>query len=274
MIDLAIIGSGPASLSAAVYAARAGLDVVVYERNRIGGALTEIAQIENYPGFFGPGANLAENMKKQALDAGAKIEYGECESITKDENFKLVIDGEEIEAKAVIVATGSEPKKLSLSGIKRPISYCALCDGALYKDKNIAVVGGGNSATQESLYLAKIAQKVTIFVRNELMAEACIIDRIKENNNIEIIENAKISAEKLNEFDGIFVFIGKQPATSFLPKEILSEEKYIIAPEYMTTIPGLFAAGDVRDGSIKQAVSASSEGAAAAIAAVAYINKK
>lgn len=266
MIDLAIIGSGPASLSAAVYAARAGLDVVIYEQNRIGGALTEIAQIENYPGFFGAGSDLAENMKKQALDAGAKIEYGECESITKDENFKLIIDGEEVESRTVLVATGSEPKKLNIEGIEKPISYCALCDGALYKDKDIVVVGSGNSAFQESIYLAKIAKTVTILAKAELKAEPYLLEKMKACENIIVKEMTESTAELLNTFDGIFVFIGKQPATSFLPEEILSEDKYIKTENYMTDIPGLFAAGDVRDGSIKQAVSASSEGAAAALA--------
>lgn len=271
MIDLAIIGSGPASLSAAVYAARGGLSVVVYERNRIGGALTEIAQIENFPGFFGPGAELAENMKKQALDAGAKIEYGECESITKNENFELTIDGEKIEAKTVLVATGSEPKRLKIEGIEKPISYCALCDGALYKDKDIVVVGSGNSAFQESIYLADIVKTVTILVKNELKAEPYIIEKLKSKDNVIVKESTVATAELLNSFDGIFVFIGKQPATSFLPEEVLSEEKYIKTENYMTKIAGLFAAGDVREGSIKQAVSASSEGAAAALAISNYL---
>ncbi len=275
MLDLAVIGSGPAALSAAIYIARAGYKVSVFEKNAIGGALTEISKIENYPGFIGTGKELAETMKNQVLAFGAKIEYGECESIKKEnDNFILSIDGENIESKAVLVATGSEPKKLQIEGIEKPISYCSLCDGALFADKKIAVVGGGNSAVQESIYLAKIAKTVTLFSRSEIKAEKHIIKNLEALSNVEVSENTEITSELLNNFDGIFVFIGKKPATNFVPKNVLDDCGFIKTEEYQTEISGLFAAGDVRKGSIKQAISASSDGAAAAIAVIDFLKHK
>lgn len=267
MLDLAIIGSGPAALTAAIYAARAGLKTVVYEKGAMGGALSQIAKIENYPGFVGAGADLAAVMRDQATTAGAKIEYGECQGVNP-----LIIDGEEIAARAILIATGSEPIPLDVKTDK-PVSYCALCDGALYKGKAIAVIGGGNSAIQESIHLAKIVGSITVFSRSALSAEPYIIDKLKQCKNVTIRENITATPADLAHFAAVFTFIGKRPATTFLPSEILTKDGYIKTDDYATSINGIFAAGDVRDGSIRQAISAAADGAAAAITITKFLQK-
>ena len=268
MLDLAIIGSGPAALSAAIYAARAGLTVKVYEKAKIGGALTEIVNIENFPGFIGSGNELAEKLKKQAKLAGAEIIYGECTSVEP-----LVIDDEEVAARAIIVATGSEPKPLSFA-IKPPVSYCALCDGPLYKGKNIAVIGGGNSAASESLYLADLAKKVTLISHTAIRADHCFVEKLHTKENIEIKENLEPTPELLNQFGAVFVFIGKRPASSFMPKSSLTSAGYIKSEGNATTIKGVFVAGDIREGSTKQAITAAADGAAAALAAISFLRRQ
>lgn len=265
MLDLAIIGSGPAALSAAIYAARAGLSVKVFEKAKIGGALTEIANIENFPGFMGPGAKLAENLKKQAIHAGAEITYGECTNIKP-----LIIDDEEIAARAVIVATGSEPRPLPFK-LDKPVSYCALCDGPLYKGKNIAVVGGGNSAVGESIYLADLAKNLTLISHTPIRADSCFIKKLQSKKNVEIKENLEPTAELLNQFDAVFVFIGKRPASDFMPPSVVTSAGYIKANGNSTPLKGVFVAGDIREGSIKQAVTAAADGAAAALAAIDFL---
>lgn len=264
MLDVAIIGAGPAALTAALYLVRAGLKVEIFEKSKIGGALTEIAKIENYPGFVGAGQELAKNLRTQAESAGAKITFGECESISP-----LRIDGEEIEAKTILIATGSEPRKLDIE-LKAPVSYCALCDAPLYKNRNIAVVGGANSALQESLYLAKIAKNVTVFSHSNFKAENYITEKVKNAGNISLVENVEITPELLNEYDGVFVFIGKLPATSFIDKKYLDEEGYIITNNNKVD-EGIFVAGDVRSGAIKQAAAAAADGVAAAMAIIEYL---
>jgi thioredoxin reductase (NADPH) len=262
MIDLAVIGSGPAALTAGLYAARLGLSVKVFERNKIGGALTEISHLANFPGFDGAGADFAENLRHQVEQAGAKIEYGTCESIDP-----LTIDEEKVKARAIIIATGSEPRPLDVP-TKTPISYCALCDAPLYKGKNIIVIGGGNSAVGETLHLAGIAKHVTLISHSKLKADSVFIKQLKALKNVEIKENFDVTTEILDAADGVFVFIGKRPATNFLPKKILDQNGYIVTDDNnCTAIKNVFAAGDVRAGTLKQAVSAAADGAAAAVAA-------
>ena len=269
MIDLAIVGSGPAALSAAIYAARAGLKVQVFEKGNIGGTLPEIARIENYPGFIGGGSELAEKFKAQAIELGAEISYGEC---TKVESGSLIIDDEKVEARAILIATGSAPKKLDIEGITVPVSYCAICDGALYKGKRVAVVGGGNSAIQESAHLAEFASEVVILSRSSVKANQSSVEKL--GSNVTIKENAEINAEVLNQFDGVFVFIGKVPATDFLPAELLDEKGFIKTENYQTALPGVFAAGDVRADTIKQVVTAAADGAAAALRIIDVLGQK
>lgn len=273
MLDLAIIGSGPAAMSAAIYAARAGISVKVFEKKLFGGALTEIARIDNFPGFSGKGSELAEKMHSQAISAGAKIEYGEFQGFkdldtkteSKKDHLKLIIDDEIVLARTALIATGSEPKKLNIE-TSTPVSYCATCDAPLYKDKEVLVIGGGNSAVQESIQMLKIVKKLTIVSRSPFCAEKPLVEKLRVHKNVKILENTSVTPEMLEKVDGVFAFIGKKPATNYLPKEILNQNNYIITDDcYMTPIEGIFAAGDVRSGSIKQAITAAAEGATAAI---------
>lgn len=260
MYDLAIIGSGPAALTAAIYAVRAGLRVGVFERSNFGGALVEISHIANFPGFDGEGKDLSEKLVTQAKAAGVEFSYGTCSSLRP-----LMIDGEEVDARAVLVATGSEPIHLSVP-TSAPVSYCALCDGDLYKGKKVLVVGGGNSAVSEAIHLSKIAKTVTILSHSFLKAQEVLIREARALSNIEIIENTEPTTEFLNSFDGVFVLIGKRPASSLFPPHLLDESGYIKTDSgYMTGEPGIFAAGDVRSGSVKQAITAAADGAAAGI---------
>lgn len=304
-LDLVILGSGPAALTAALYAARAGLKVKVFERAKIGGALTEISHIANFPGFVGSGKELAEKIRAQAEEAGAETDYGECTRVwRRTHEFSLTVDEEELRAKAVIVATGSEPRPLDFT-IQPPVSYCALCDGDLVKGRHIAVVGGGNSAVQESLYLANLAQHVTLITHSRVKSDHHLQTRLKAADNIEVKEMTEPTPELLNIFEYVFVFIGKRPATSCLAEldqstlsltPLLDASGYIVTGQvsasepdstsepspaentqnpsnlaHQTVIPGLFAAGDVRANAIRQAITAAGDGAAAAIEAIEWL---
>lgn len=260
MPDLAIIGSGPAALTAAIYARRAGLSVEIFEATSFGGALQEISHLANFPGFDGEGKELSEKLIAQAKSAGAKFTYGTCTSVSP-----LIIDGEEKLARAVLIATGSTPKTLALPTTK-PISYCVLCDGALYAGKNVLVVGGGNSAVGEAISLANIASSVTVVSHSPLKAEESLILELKSKKNVKILESTEPTTLPLDSFDGIFVLVGKAPASSFMPTSALDENGYIITDkDFQTRVPGVFAAGDVRAGSLKQAIIAAGEGASASV---------
>ena len=307
VLDLAIIGSGPAALSAALYAARAGLRVSVFERANIGGALCEIAQISNYPGFTGPGRDLAAAMRRQAESAGATITYGECTAIRLLESsansatpasdgasahtaarFELTIDGEPVRARTVLLATGSEPRPLPFA-LSTPVSYCALCDADLAKGQGIAVVGGGNSAVQESLGLAPLVKSLTLITHSALKAEPHLIAQLRALPNVTIREHLEPTPDLLNTFARVFVFIGKRPATTCLADLAASTPDFYDAAGYVctvsapvdsslapasaapsilshqTAIPGLYVAGDLRSGALRQVVTAAGDGAAAAV---------
>ncbi|MDO4759222.1 MAG: FAD-dependent oxidoreductase [Candidatus Saccharibacteria bacterium] len=295
LLDLIIIGSGPAACTAALYAARAGLTVALYEKALFGGALIETAHIANFPGFDGPGQELADRLKTQAEAAGAKFYYGECTAIDKvsvpvdsqlsvtNSSFVVTIDGEKLFARTVLVATGSRYRQLDFT-LEKPISYCALCDGPLYKDKRILVIGGGNSAVGEAAHLASIAKSVILVNRSPLRAESALIKKLESFPNIEIHTSIDINpnsqpfAKYLTASDGVFVFIGKQPAADFLPSHTPSGEPlkdtegYILTDSaQMTALSGLFAAGDVRSGALRQAVTAAAEGAIAAVHITSFL---
>lgn len=318
VLDVAIVGAGPAGLSASLYLARAGLKCAAFSSGPFGGTLVEIGQLANYPGFEGRGQLLADTMKKQAQEAGARIAYGECTEVRRVEsatsgaigkeskservkyagarnddpkaphqkpsevngltheseelaNFVLMIDGSPVYARTVLIASGSEPKTLNFTPSK-PVSYCALCDGDLAKEKNVVVVGGADSAVQEAMYLAGLAKNVTIITHSALKAQDCLQKRVESIENIEIIENLEPTAEILDKFDWVFVYIGKKPATGCLTgfsEPILSEWGYVITGAgenlHETAIPGIFAAGDVRANTVNQVVTAAGDGVAAAI---------
>ena len=282
VLDLAIIGSGPAALSAALYAARAGLRVSVFERANIGGALCEIAQISNYPGFTGPGRDLAAAMRRQAESAGVTIAYGECTAIRPLESsatsaaparFELTIDGEPVRARTVLLATGSEPRPLPFT-LATPVSYCALCDADLAKGQDIAVVGGGNSAVQESLGLAPLVKSLTLITHSALKAEPHLITQLRALRSVTVREHLEPTPDLLNTFARVFVFIGKRPATACVADLAASTPDFYDAAGYVrgghgsahqTAIPGLYVAGDLRSDALRQVVTAAGDGAAAAV---------
>jgi len=302
--DLIAIGAGPASLSAAVYSTREDIDTILYEKGVIGGlaAITDV--IDNYPGFSKgiSGLELADDLKNHAERFGAQIRLGEVMSIVPDEGLlKLNTTDGEIFARAVLLATGCDYKKLGIKGeaeyLSRGVHYCATCDGAFYRDKHIVVVGGGNSATQEALFLTKFATKIDMIVRGDkLRASEILIDEVTKNPKIKIHYNVtpneivgdgqkviKVAAtntvtNKPIDYvtDGVFVFIGLKPNTEFLkdgPVELNEIGQIITDDDLKTNVKGVFAAGDVRQHATMQIASAVGEGAKAALEIREYLNE-
>ncbi|MFO7152571.1 MAG: thioredoxin-disulfide reductase [Bacillota bacterium] len=302
MYDLAIIGAGPAGLSAAIYGARARLSTVVIEKMYPGGqaAITDV--IENYPGFTEgiSGSELAEAMKKQAEKFGAEFLNGEVQKIERQgEKFVLHLKKETVEAKAVILAMGALARKLGVKGEKeftgRGVSYCATCDGAFYMDRKVMVVGGGDTAIEDALFLTHFASRViVVHRRNELRATKILQERAFNNEKIEfiwdsvveeikgadavqevVVKNVKTGEIKSVPVDGVFIAIGWDPNTAVVRDLVkLNEKGYIITDENMGTgVPGLFAAGDVREKSLRQVVTAVADGAIAAVSAEKYLEE-
>ncbi|MDN5331584.1 MAG: thioredoxin reductase [Tepidanaerobacteraceae bacterium] len=302
MYDLAIIGAGPAGLSAAIYGARARLSTVIIEKMYPGGqaAITDI--IENYPGFTEGigGAELTEAMKKQAERFGAQFLNGEVEKIEKqNEKFLLHLKNETIEAKTVVLAMGAQARRLGVKGEKeftgKGVSYCATCDGAFYTDRTVMVVGGGDTAIEEALFLTHFARSVTVVHRrNELRATKILQERAFKNEKIKfiwdsvveeikgadavqevVVKNVKTGEKTSIPVDGIFVAIGWDPNTAIVRDMVkLNEKGYIVTDENMATgVPGLFAAGDIREKSLRQVVTAVADGAVAAVSAEKYLEE-
>ena len=296
MYDAIVIGAGPAGLSAAIYLRRANKNVLVLEKKMIGGQIVNANIIENYPACPNiSGYELADNLSNQAIDLGATIKYEEVLSI-KNSKVKTVITTKgEYDTKTIIVATGEVTRKLGFEDkyIGRGVSYCATCDGNFYKDKTVAVVGGGNTALDDALYLADIAKKVyLIHRRNEFRADQKTIDLLKKKNNIKYVLNSNItkingenhlesievvSDKKVMTFniDGLFIAIGHNPITSIFKDIInLDSDGYIKGTKNChTNKQGIFVAGDVRCKELRQLVTATSDGAIAATEAIKYLNK-
>lgn len=299
--DMIIIGGGPAGYTAALYAARAGLDVTVIEKMSVGGQMTLTGEIENYPGFEEgvDGFTLGEKMRVGAERYGAVTEYGEVIKLELTPKIKKIFTTDkEYFSKTVVIATGAEPRELGIEQEReltgRGVHYCAHCDGRFYKDKTVAVVGGGNSAVSDALYLSRFAKKVyLIHRRDSLRATKIYHEPLKETENIEILFNStlsKLTAEKrlqkitvtntLNnesqeiECDGVFISIGRRPSTEPVSNELkLDSNGYIIADESTkTSVEGVYAAGDVRTKTLRQIVTAVSDGAVAAHHAEEYIS--
>ena len=302
--DLAILGGGPAGLTAAIYAARGRVNHVLLEKNPIpGGQIVNTELVENYPGFPEPvgGFELMDKFRAQALNFGAKIVNAPINSVTlNDGTFVIDTDEGQTRAKAVIIATGADPKKLGIPGeekfLGRGISFCATCDGALYKDKVVAVIGGGDSAVDEALFLTKFARKVYIVHRrDQLRATKILQERAFANDKIEfvwshvpvevigddVVEGIKIQSrkdgsEKVLDVAGIFVYIGLKPNTEFIkiPELKLDERGFVYTDvEMRTNVPGLFAAGDVRVKLLRQVSTAVGDGATAEFAAEKYLEE-
>lgn len=300
--DTVIIGGGPAGYTAALYAARAGLDTLVIERMSVGGqmALTDI--IDNYPGFDKgiDGITLGMQMQAGAETWGAKTQYGEVVELDLDSDIKtLVTESERIMAKTVIIATGANPKPLGIEGeeelLGRGVHYCAHCDGRFYKGREVAVIGGGNSAVSDALYLSRLCKKVYIIHRRDKLRATAIYNKpLSEASNIEILydtipvsvsetesgekalklRGANGGKERELSVSGVFVSIGRAPATAFLSGILpLDKSGYIIADETTATpLRGVFAAGDVRTKELRQIVTAVADGAVAADMAEKYIS--
>ena len=298
MYDVVIVGGGPAGLTAAIYAVRANKKVFVLEATACGGQIVNTSKIENYPAAPGiTGLDFGQTLQKQAEDLGVEIEFESVEKIIDNDMSKLVItEDDQYKARSVIIACGTEPRRLGLENEDKytgsGISYCATCDGSFYRNKVVAVNGGGNSALHEALYLSEIAEKVfLIHRRNEFRGSADLVEKIKKKDNVELILNANIvglngdkklksitisHGNKTEELalDGLFVSIGRIPKAKGLIDGLeLTEDDYVKADESCTTnIPGVFVAGDVRSKEIRQLVTATSDGAIAAEAALRYID--
>ena len=304
MTDIAVIGGGPAGLTAALYAARAGKSVTVYERECIGGQITRAPQVENYPGTGRvSGLQLGDSMAAQAEAAGAVISLTDVQKIVKETSgfFRLDTDDGEYYAKAVIYACGARPRTLGLPGeaelIGHGISYCALCDGSFFKNQDVAVVGGGNSAFDDALLLSERCHHVTlIHRRSSFRAEQILVERVKQRNNISLLtgmtvseliqENGqltgltlKIETEKADTLpvSGLFVALGRLPDTELLTGlAALDENGYVFTDEKMAIpeTPGLFVAGDCRIKSVRQLTTAISDGTVAAVSACTYLEQQ
>jgi thioredoxin reductase (NADPH) len=301
--NVIILGSGPAGLAAALYAARAELSPLVLTGTEIGGQAATTSIIENYPGFpDGVGGNeLAELFTKNAEKFGARFEYDLVTSVDLSRRpFRLKTYGKEFQAKTVIIATGASSNKLNIPGEKeltgKGVSYCATCDGWFFKDKKVAVVGGGDSALEEGLFLTRYASSVTIIHRrDELRAGALLQKRAMNNPKISFIWDSVV--EKINgkdaltslqlknkksgevsdfPVDGLFVFIGHSPNTQLFKDALAMDEKgYLLSDEKMqTSIAGVFAAGEVTDSHFRQVVTSAGMGAAAAIEATRFLESE
>ena len=300
--DIVIIGGGPAGLTAALYAARDKLSVLIIERAVMGGLITEAARIDNYPGFLESisGFDLTEKMFQRAQKYGAQNTLAEVVAIELTENGFLVQTTESpYPARAVIIAGGSHHLKLDVPGEKeytgRGVSYCATCDGPFYTDKIAAVAGGGNAALHEALHLTKFARKVyLIHRRSEYRATTMVQGAVKNNPNIEQITNTVIDAVEGNDFveklriqhtstnevselrvDGLFVAVGLKPNTAYLGDllELDAGGSIIVDANMATSVPGIFAAGDIRRHSVRQTVAAAGDGAVAALAAKKWLGE-
>ena len=301
--DLVIVGAGPAALSAAIYTCREDIDTLLFEKGVIGGLAAVTDWVDNYPGFAKgiSGLDLSDAMRAQAERFGAKIELGEVQGIKTENNLhKLKTTSGEIIAKAILIATGSEYRKIGVPGEEeyyaRGVHYCATCDGAFYRDKKIAVVGGGNSAVQEGMFLTKFAKSIDMLVRGPKLKASDVLQKELLNHKDKINVHLNTTTDQIvgtdgkvtkvvctdvttgkkveYSVDGVFVFVGLDPNTKFLEGTTveLDERKFVKTDAHlMTSAPGIFCAGDVRSGATLQIASASGEGATAALMIREYL---
>ena len=291
--DMIIVGGGPGGYTAALYGARAGLDVLIIERLSAGGQMNLTGQIDNYPGFPEgvDGFQLSYNMQQQAERFGAETRYAEVLELRLEEEIKSVRTNEgSYQAKSVVIATGANPRQLGVAREKemtgRGVAYCAHCDGGFYRGKTVAVVGGGNSAVAEALHLSRIAKEVLLIHRRDSLRATRIYEKsLREAGNIrfvwdsEVVEllgedviqgikvrNLKNGEEQLLEVQGVFVSIGRTPSTDLVKDQLtLDGAGYIMAGENTkTNLPGVYAVGDVRTKELRQIVTAVADGAMAA----------
>jgi thioredoxin reductase (NADPH) len=299
--DVVIIGAGPAGMSAAVYTSRANLSTLMLERGIPGGQMANTEDVENYPGYdhiLGP--DLSTKMFDHARKFGAEYGYGDVKKVVDGDPYKTIVLGnKEIKAKAVILATGTKYRKLGIQGEEklsgRGVSWCAICDGAFFKGKELVVIGGGDSAVEEAHFLTKFATKVTIIHRrDQLRAQKILQKRAFENEKMnfiwnhtvkEILGDDKVSGVRIKNTEtgeeqdfpceGVFIYIGMDPLSD-TAKElgVLNKDGYVTTDENMATkVDGFFAAGDVREKTLRQIVTATGDGSQAAISAQHYVEK-
>ncbi len=297
MHDLIIVGGGPAGISAAIYALRAGIDTLILERDFYGGKMNYTSEIANYPGFVNiKGVELAENMFECAKNLGVNFEYSDIISSNLSDSVKMLVssNGKEYLCKSVIIATGLKTRSLKCKGEEkfkgRGVSYCATCDGFFFKDQKVIVVGGGNTALEDTIYLSGICKEVILAVRKKYFkGEKILSDSLKNHDNIkvmfetavdEILGDKKVEKVVLNKnnkkeeifTDAVFIAIGQEPENSAFSEVTSNDLGYFSSDEScITNIEGVYVAGDCREKTLRQIVTAVSDGAIAATAAVKFI---
>lgn len=303
--DVVMIGAGPSALAAAVYTTREDIETLLLEKNVIGGLAAITDKVDNYPGFAEGigGLQLAEQLQAQAERFGAKIDFGSVEKIEDAGEQKIIkTDAGDFKARAILIATGSDYKKIGVPGEEefygKGVHYCATCDGAFYRDKKLVVVGGGNSAVQEALFLTRFTTHIDLLVRSTIKASEVLqheLDEFVKQGKITVHlqtttdkivgENGKVNKViatkngKKTEIatDGVFIFVGLLPNTQFLENSNVKLDEFGFIKtdnKLMTSIPGVFASGDVRSGATMQIASAVGEGATAALNIREYLEKK
>ena len=296
--DCIVIGGGPAGLSSAIYLRRALKSVLLIEKGVFGGQITTSPKVENYPGFKEiSGLELGTKMYEQAKELGVETMYGEVSKITKNEDlFQVFVGDKQYQSKVVIYATGASPRKLGVLNEEKlvgsGISYCATCDGAFFKGKTVCVVGGGNTAVDDALYLANVAQKAYVIHRRDTFrGEPVKVAILKEKENVSCIMNATVKEvigdsqvkqivlnvkgkEQTLDVDGIFVAIGQVPNTTILEDFVpLNDNGYIKTNlQLETSVAGFYAAGDVREKQVRQLTTATNDGTIASVMAIEYLN--
>lgn len=298
MYDVIIIGGGPAGLSSAIYSSRSGLKTLLLEGNVTGGELVNIKTIENYPGFDGQGITLAENMKKQALSFGTEIVTQNAENVTKkDDGFSVMTQTAFYKAQAIIITTGVKRKSNPIYDAMygKGVSYCATCDGFFYKGETVAVIGGGNTAAEDAIYLSSLCREVYLFnLKPELLCEPNLKETLSALKNVKIFNSTVVKAvEGSDAVTGVRVFDMNASAESSIPvtgvfvamghvadkpliKDLLVNDKgeIVVSDGVKTSVEGVFAAGDVTDSELKQVVTATAQGALAATQAFNFLSSK
>lgn len=301
--DVIMVGAGPSSLAASIYTTREDIDTVLYEKGVIGGMAAITDKVDNYPGFPEgiEGMRLASQLQAQAERFGAQIELGEVSEIRDEGDVKVVVvDGKDVKAKTVLIATGSDYKKTGVPGeaeyFGRGVHYCATCDGAFYRDKKLAVIGGGNSAVQEAIFLTRFSSHIDLLVRSSISASD-ILERelqkfvdagkvtvhlstttkeiVATDNKITSVKVVKDGQEESFDVDGVFVFVGLLPNTGFLKDSAIElDDRGLIVTDksLQTSMKGVYASGDVRSGATLQIASAVGEGATAALSIREYLD--
>ena len=303
--DVVMVGAGPSALAAAIYTTREDIDTVLYEKSAIGGLAAITDMVDNYPGFPEgiEGLTLASHLEKQAERFGAHIEFGDVTEIRDEGEVKvLVVDGEEVRAKTILIATGSDYKKIGVPGevelFGRGVHYCATCDGAFYREKKLVVVGGGNSALQEAIFLTRYATHIDLLVRSSIKASDVLqhdLQKYVDSGQVTVHLNTEtneiltdagkvvgVRATKDGEVmtldtNGLFIFVGLKPNTDFLKDSSIElDEIGLIKTDshLQTNMTGVFASGDVRSGATMQIASAVGEGASAALSIREYLDEK